>query len=227
MGLLAHFLKGPHKKTTLLLTRAGPVENPRHVLYSHPGLPLSPEGRSALLALLPLLQGFPVAHVYAADSLAEAEAARLFAEALGVPYTLLPELRERAWGAWEGLSFPEVEARFPGAVTSWTADEAGFAPPGGESVREAWARGRRAVKALLGKHRGQALLVVGNCTLNRAALSLALPLPPEEGLRLEQDYARLSVVDFYGEEGVVKALNLAVDGGRDPARGPQGPPGAS
>lgn len=28
MGLLAHFLKGPHKKTTLLLTRAGPVENP-------------------------------------------------------------------------------------------------------------------------------------------------------------------------------------------------------
>ena len=61
MGLLAHFLKGP-----------------RHVLYSHPGLPLSPEGRSALLALLPLLQGFPVAHVYAADSLAEAEAARLF-----------------------------------------------------------------------------------------------------------------------------------------------------
>ena len=70
MGLLAHFLKGPHKKTTLLLTRAGPVENPRHVLYSHPGLPLSPKGRSALLALLPLLQGFPVAHLYAADSLA-------------------------------------------------------------------------------------------------------------------------------------------------------------
>ena len=196
MGLLAHFLKGPHKKTTLLLTRAGPVENPRHVLYSHPGLPLSPEGRSAPCAL-------------------------------GVPYPLLPELGERAWGAWEGLSFPEVEARFPGAVTSWTADEAGFAPPGGESVREAWARGRRAVKALLGKHRGQALLVVGNCTLNRAALSLALPLPPEEGLRLEQDYARLSVVDFYGEEGVVKALNLAVDWGHDPARGPQGPPGAS
>ncbi|MGC8967715.1 MAG: histidine phosphatase family protein [Thermus sp.] len=208
MGLLAHFLRSPHKKTTLLLTRAGPVANPRHALYSHPGLPLSEEGRSALLGLLPLLQGFPVAHVYAADSLAEAEAARLLAEALGVPHTLLPELRERAWGAWEGLSFPEVRARFPEEVAAWLRDEAGFAPPGGESVREAWERGRRAAKALLGKHRGQAILVVGNCTLNRAALSLALPLPPEEGLRLEQDYARLSVVDFYGEEGVVKALNL-------------------
>jgi len=77
--------------------------------------------------------------------------------------------------------------------------------------------------------RGVGAREVGLLVLYRLpwTLSLALPLPPEEGLRLEQDYARLSVVDFYGEEGVVKALNLAVDWGHDPARGPQGPPGAS
>ncbi|MFX5157726.1 histidine phosphatase family protein, partial [Acinetobacter baumannii] len=90
-----------------------------------------------------------------------------------------------------------VQSRFPQEVASWLQDEAGFAPPGGESIREAWERGKKAIKALLGWHQGQAILVVGNCTLNRAALSLALPLPPEEGLRLEQDYARLTVVEFY------------------------------
>ncbi len=208
MGLLAHFLQGPHPKTTLLLTRAGPVENPHHLLYSHPGLPLAEEGRKALLALLPLLAPYPLAHLYAADSLAEKEAAALLSQALGLPHTLLPGLRERAWGAWEGLSFAEVEARFPEEVQSWLRDEAGFAPPGGESLLAAWERGKKAVKGLLERHRGQAVLLIGNCTLNRAALSLALPLPPEEGLRVEQDYARLTVVDFYGEEGVVKALNL-------------------
>jgi len=215
MGLLAHFLKGPHPKTTLLLTRAGPVENPHHLLYSHPGLPLAQEGREALLALTPLLRRYPVAHVYGADSLAEGEAARLFAEALGVPYTLLPELRERSWGAWEGRSFAEVEALFPEGVAAWLGDEVGFAPPGGESLKAAWERGKEAVRGLLERHRGQAILLIGNCTVNRAALSLALPLPKEEGLRLEQDYARLSVVDFYGEEGVVKALNLDTCPGRE------------
>lgn len=150
-----------------------------------------------------------MAHIYAADSLAEAEAAALLGERLSVPFSLLPELRERSWGLWEGKSFAEVQTRFPEAVAAWTADEAGFAPPQGESVAEAWKRGKRAVKGLLAKHAGQAILLVGNCTLNRAALSLALPLPPEEGLRLEQDYARLSLVEFYGVEGVVKALNLA------------------
>ncbi|MEN2981108.1 MAG: histidine phosphatase family protein [Thermus sp.] len=208
MGLLGHFLKGPHPKTTLLLTRSGPVENPGHRLYSHPGLPLAEEGRQRLRALAGLLRRYPVAAVYAPDSLAEAEGGRLLAEALGVPLRLRPELRERSWGIWEGLSFAEVEARFPQEVAAWVADEAGFAPPGGESVREAWARGKEAVQSLLRAHLGQAVLVVGNCTLNRAALSLALPLPPEEGLRLEQDYARLTVLDFYGGEGVVKALNL-------------------
>lgn len=212
MGLLAHFLQGPHPKTTLLLTRAGPVVNPEHRLYSHPGLPLAEEGRRSLLALVGLLRRYPVAWVYAADSRAEAEAARLLGQALGVPYTLLPELRERSWGDWEGLAFPEAQAGFPEAVSAWLADEAGFAPPGGESVRAAWERGKGALRALLARHRGQALLVVGNCTLNRAALSLALPLPPEEGLRLEQDYAKLTVLDFYGEEGVVKALNLEAPG---------------
>lgn len=208
MGLLAHFLQGPHPKTGLLLTRAGPVENPEHRLYSHPGFPLSEEGRKALLALARLARRYPVAHVYAADSRAEAEAAHLLGQALGVPHTLLPELRERSWGDWEGLAFPEVQAGYPEAVAAWLSDEAGFAPPGGESLRAAWERGKQALRALLRRHRGQALLVVGNCTLNRAALSLALPLPPEEGLRLEQDYAKLTVLDFYGEEGVVKALNL-------------------
>ncbi len=211
MGLLAHFLRGPHKKTTLLLTRAGPVENPHHLLYSHPGLPLALEGREALLALLPLLRRFPVAYVYAADSLAEAEAAALLGERLSVPFALLPELRERSWGLWEGKSFAEVQASFPEAVQAWLRDEVGFAPPQGESLLKAWRRGKRAVQDLLVRHAGQALLLVGNCTLNRAALSLALPLPPEEGLRVEQDYARLTVVDFYGEEGVVKALNLGLD----------------
>jgi alpha-ribazole phosphatase len=215
MGLLAHFVKGPHPKTTLLLTRAGPVENPHHLLYSHPGLPLAREGREALLALTPLLRRYPVVWVYGADSLAEKEAAGLLAEALGVPYTLLPELRERSWGAWEGKSFAQVEASYPEDVAAWLRDEAGFAPPGGESLEAAWERGKEAVWGLLKKHRGQAILVIGNCTVNRAALSLALPLPPEEGLRLEQDYARLSVVDFYGEEGVVKALNLDTCPGRE------------
>ena len=205
--MLGRFLAGAPPPTRLLLTRAGPVENPG-VLYSHPGFPLSGEGRQAVLALVPALREAGVRAVYAADSRAEAEAGALLAEGLGVPFEARPALRERSWGAWEGLSFEEVRRRWPEEVRRWTQDEAGFAPPGGESVRAVFARSQPVLRALLTRHRGEAFLVVGNCTVNRAALALALPfLPPEEGLRLEQDYARLSELRFYGEDGVVGYLN--------------------
>jgi len=205
--MLRRFLEGVPAPTRLLLTRAGPVENPG-VLYSHPGFPLSAEGRRAMAALLPALKAAGIEAVYAADSRAEAEAGRMLAEALGVPFEAHPALRERSWGAWEGLPFEEVRRRWPREVALWTRDEAGFAPPGGESVRAVFARSQPVLRALLARHRREAFLVVGNCTVNRAALALALPfLPPEEGLRLEQDYARLTELRFYGEDGVLGYLN--------------------
>lgn len=208
MGLLARFLDGVPPPTRLWLTRAGPVANPEGVLYSHPGLPLAGDARASLEALAARLEEDAVAHIYAADSRAEAEAARLLANLLGAPYTLEPALRERAWGVWEGLPFAVVQKRWPELVEDWKRDEAGFAPPGGESLEEVVRRARVALDKLLERHAGQAFVLVGNCTVNRAALRRALPfLPLAEGLRLEQDYARWTLLRFYGNEGVLARLN--------------------
>ena len=207
MGLLKLFFSGAKDPARLLLTRAGPVKNEGR-LYSHPGPPLSLEGERAVLALASPLQKAGVRAVYAPDSRPESQAARLLAEALGVPYALYPELRERSWGEWEGLLFEEVREKYPEEVARWAEDEAGFSPPGGESVLEVFARSQPLIKDLLARHPGEAFLLIGNCTVNRAALALALPfLPPGEGLKFEQDYARLSELRFYGEEGLVAYLN--------------------
>ncbi|ADR36032.1 Phosphoglycerate mutase [Oceanithermus profundus DSM 14977] len=208
MGMLARFLDGAPPPTRLWLTRAGPVENPHGVLYSHPGLPLALEGLRAFEALAERLAEHAPAHVYAPDSRAEAEAARLLAERLGAPYTLEPALRERAWGTWEGLDFATVRRRWPELVERWKRDEAGFAPPGGESLEDVRRRARPLLEELRDRHPGEAVLIVGNCTVNRIALQLALPfLPLAQGLRFEQNYAELTELRFYGADGVLARLN--------------------
>jgi broad specificity phosphatase PhoE len=208
VGLLGGFFKGAPAPTRLLLTRAGPVENPGGVLYSHPGLPLAGGGEQALQALAARLRRSGVKRVYAADSQAEASAARLLAEELGVPYELEQALRERSWGEWEGLSFAEVSWRWPAALAAWARDEAGFTPPGGESLELVESRSRPVLKDILSRHDGTAALLVGNCAVNRVALRLALPFfELGEGLRFEFDYASLSELRFYGSEGVLARLN--------------------
>ncbi len=49
------------------------------------------------------------------------------------PYRLDEALMEITFGEWEGLTWPEVRARYPDGVAARRADKWGFVPPGGES----------------------------------------------------------------------------------------------
>ena len=50
------------------------------------------------------------------------------------------QLMEISYGAWEGMTLPEIEARMPGMLAERERDKWDFAPPGGESYRELTAR---------------------------------------------------------------------------------------
>lgn len=65
----------------------------------------------------------------------------------GLAVSIDPDLREMDFGAWEGLTNAEIEARFPGAQSVWASPTAETAFPEGESLgafgeRVARARGR-------------------------------------------------------------------------------------
>ncbi len=51
-------------------------------------------------------------------------------------YATDERLMEISYGAWEGLTLPEVEAHEPGVLARRERDKWDFAPPGGESYRQ-------------------------------------------------------------------------------------------
>jgi len=55
-------------------------------------------------------------------------------------YAVDDRLMEIAYGDWEGLTLPEIDARMPGMLAQREADKWDFAPPGGESYRQLTAR---------------------------------------------------------------------------------------
>ena len=56
------------------------------------------------------------------------------------PYETDNRLMEISYGAWEGLTLPEIDARMPGMLAERESDKWDFSPPGGESYRELTAR---------------------------------------------------------------------------------------
>ncbi|MDE2965494.1 MAG: histidine phosphatase family protein [Acidobacteriota bacterium] len=123
----------------------------------------------------------------------------------------MPELREKNFGAWEGLTFREVEARYPDMYRNWlTAADPSFAPPGGESDLQLYSRADTVVDRLreIRTDSGSNLLVVTHGGMLRALIARLLGLSAQKMWKFRFANAGLSLVSVFDDgSAVVDLLN--------------------
>lgn len=148
----------------LFLTRHGRTAwNHEGRFQGHSDIPLDDVGRAQAAALIEKLRG-QVQAAIASDLQRASETARIIADGLGIPLLRVdPDLRERGYGVFEGLTRDECIEKYPEAWGARGTDR-NFEPPGGEPgdhVRARMARAlTRAVAEAQGRH--ERLLVVGH-----------------------------------------------------------------
>jgi 2,3-bisphosphoglycerate-dependent phosphoglycerate mutase len=103
-----------------------------------------------------------VACLYASDLGRARDTALPLARALGVELHLDAALRERHFGAFEGLTFADIDAFHADQAHRWKHRDPVFAPEGGESLREFHDRAIRAVTKLAMQHAGQHIVIVSH-----------------------------------------------------------------
>jgi broad specificity phosphatase PhoE len=83
------------------------------------------------------LDHLEAAHAFVASPLSRTrETMELARAAMGfspADYALCDDLKELTFGDWEGLTWPEVEARFPKGAAERATNKWSFTPPNGES----------------------------------------------------------------------------------------------
>jgi broad specificity phosphatase PhoE len=151
--------------TTLLLVRHGETDwNAEGRLQGHTDRPLNPYGRDQAKALAERLAGDGIAAVYASDLSRAVETAEIVGERLGLAVVVDPDLREKNWGSWEGLTGAE-------------RDGVEYV---GETAREHSERILRAIRRIAERHPDERVLVVthgGSMRRIQAAVSgMALPV---------------------------------------------------
>lgn len=119
--------------------------------------------------------------VYSSDLARARETAQAVAAAHGLAVLDEPGLRERAFGRFEGLTFREIEERWPDESARWRARESDFAPGGGEALCDFYARCVDTATRLASAHVGQTIALVAHggvldC-LYRAGSRMSLQAP--------------------------------------------------
>jgi len=152
--------------TTLLLVRHGETDwNADGRLQGQTDRPLSDYGREQARQLAEDLHGEGFDAIYSSDLSRARETAEIVGGRLGLRVELDPDLREKDWGNWEGL-------------TSVERDRVEFV---GESTEAHQERTLRALRRLSERHPGDAriLVVTHGGSMRRvqaSALGLALPV---------------------------------------------------
>ena len=119
--------------------------------------------------------------LYASDLMRARDTAQALAERTGLEVRTDVGLRERGFGVFEGLTFAEIELRFPEQERRWRQRDASFGPEDGETLALFYERAVAAVTSLAARHRGQHIAVVAHGgvldALYRAATRVALDAP--------------------------------------------------
>jgi alpha-ribazole phosphatase len=191
------------------LVRHGVTEfNSSHKFCGHADIELSLEGRRQIEKLRDRLASVTIDAVCCSSLRRARESAEIIVAGRGLEIESFLELRELYFGNVEGLTFEEIEQRFPDLAEALLNRDCRIGFPGGETLAEMEARLRRFIAAGLGRYTPeQTVLVVAHRGPLILLVCLLLGMNIECWWRLRLDTASLSIVDTYPEGAVLRLFN--------------------
>jgi probable phosphoglycerate mutase len=200
---------GTPPPAVLHLLRHGQTAASRENRFCGSGLDLdlTDEGCEMAQALVAACRRERWTAIYASPMRRTLQTAEPIAGALGLPVHELPDLREIAYGAWEGLSVDEVSRRFHDDHLRWLADPAWNPPTGGETAMAVAERALRAAVEIRGRSPNGNVLVVSHKATIRVLLCALLGVDVGRfRYRFACPVGSFSVVEFRPEGPFLRTL---------------------
>lgn len=183
--------------TRLILLRHGETHSNLNLIYQGQGdSPLTELGVAEAKQLAEALRGEKFAGVYSSTLSRSHDTARIVAEKHKLEVIQIPELIERFYGVFEGLTFEDVKKKFPKDYKEWLAHPYQAKIPKSEPLDDLQKRGVAAIERILAAHQHQTVCVVGHGALNRAILFHYMNLSLENFWRIKQDNCCINIVEF-------------------------------
>jgi probable phosphoglycerate mutase len=204
-------MKDRMEATRIILVRHGETDwNAAGRMQGQSDTPLNALGRAQAECVAQCLAHEPVGAIYSSDLARALETATIIGQALDLPVITSSRLRERRYGIWEGLTWSEIQTRYPEQMAERRARPLEFAPPRGETGGELLARALIELQCIGQRHPGAVVVVVTHGGLCYVLLNHILG--GVNGDRREFTFGNASIhrLEVDGERWAVVSMNETV-----------------
>ncbi len=123
-------------------------------------LPLSDQGRNALVSVAAVLKQYDAQTIYSSGNESSGPTAEHLAELCDLKSKKNTDLKELNCGLWQGLRYRDIEKRYSNAYKQWRNDPESICPPDGELFAACRERIETALLSIIKKSKSQTIVIV-------------------------------------------------------------------
>ena len=135
--------------------------------------------------------------IYTSSALRAIQSARVIAKSYKTGFEILDNLYERKAGVWGGLTFEQIEEKYPQELDQYHQNPFEFWPDGGESTKELNARVKKKIEEIIDNNKYKILAVVTHAGVIQAAIANALDIPPRNQSRIIIRTGSATQINYY------------------------------
>ncbi|HWY85938.1 MAG TPA: alpha-ribazole phosphatase [Gemmataceae bacterium] len=195
----------------LLVSHAQTEWTDQGIFQGHTDIPLNERGRRQAHILQNHLAQEEFQAIVASDLRRATETAAILALPHGMSVATDPRLREMHFGEWEGLTYADIQQRFPTALAAWRESPLQMGPPQGEQLGDVERRLQGFVRDLGCRSQESTILLVAHRGSLRTLLCILLGLPVERHWEFRLEVASLSEVRIVAGKATLMRINEMVE----------------
>lgn len=199
------------RPTTLHWVRHGEVElDGVERVYGDMEMPLSRKGILQLEAVAEEFTKTKLTAVYASNLSRAVIGAGAIAKLQKLTVVEEPLLREIYRGAWRGLTWAEVEAKFPGGARRFVTEPCDYRDHRGETLADVERRAVEAWRKIVASNDGGDVAIVSHSWVVRTVMASVLGMGAAGALNVQADTASISTICSDGARWKIVHINVRV-----------------
>lgn len=129
-------------------------------------------------------RGIKSDRIYTSSALRTIQSAQMISKVFKKDFEIIDGLLSRKRGVWSGLTFEQIENKYPQMLEQLHANPCSYCPDCAETILDLNKRVSKIIKKIVDENIGNRIIIVTHPDVIQAAVSKAIELPPQHQAKI-------------------------------------------